>query len=108
MTLEEIFSNSANKNKMSANSTCIGGKPLKLSSTADEREQFEEPSMDRIIPTLINNSVFKLRKESKIIGFSTVLFHFCALISFISLGGVRTLLKFYYDNFKTDEFIKTY
>ena len=27
---------------------------------------------------------------------SSFLFHFCALVSFISLGGVRTLIKFYY------------
>lgn len=27
---------------------------------------------------------------------SSFLFHFCALVSFISLGGVKTLIKFYY------------
>lgn len=30
------------------------------------------------------------------IGLVSFSFHFCALISFISLGGIRTLLKFYY------------
>jgi hypothetical protein len=37
----------------------------------------------------------KLELFSSEIMFS-LLFHFCTLVSFISLGGIRTLIKFYY------------
>jgi hypothetical protein len=81
---EKNFSNSANKNKMSANNA-YWWKTFKTELPyLDEREQFEEPSMVQNQSTLSNNSVLNFEK-SRIIGFSTVLFHFCALISFISL-----------------------
>lgn len=47
----------------------------------------------------------KIKKSSLDVGYTTnltglsvasFLFHFCALVSFISLGGIRTLIKFYF------------
>ena len=46
-----------------------------------------EPLSDSLhleFPSLSSELVFSL------------LFHFCTLVSFISLGGIRTLIKFYY------------
>jgi len=60
------------------------------------RESTIELQKDNTFKIKTTSSSSDIESSNVILTLSSFLFHFCALISFISLGGVRTLIKFYY------------
>ena len=81
--------------------TCIQAEAFKR---GDHTATFKNDETSHFLSTKQNfnkkpmtkaSGYFKLELFSSEIMFS-LLFHFCTLVSFISLGGIRTLIKFYY------------
>ena len=80
------------------------GTPLRINYLSNILPIFKNDEISNFLPSkeksnkdpiTRGNSFIKVELLSSEIIFS-LLFHFCTLVSFISLGGIRTLIKFYY------------
>jgi hypothetical protein len=95
--LDSIFSTSLNlKSTELPNKSANPINNALLSSHPKGEEQ--EPKGTSLLGKLenFNFETLVLDHSSKLYIFASFLFHFCTLISFVSLGGIRTLIKFYF------------
>jgi hypothetical protein len=106
---QNYFSSFANKNKMGNNSgywwsflkmdlkleskSAFKVKTNSFSNINQYIERNEKNTDSTKFPLTVSNFNDKFIIPSIL---SSFLFHFCAIISFISLGGIRTLIKFYF------------
>ena len=102
-SFKNYFASFANKNKM-GNNTAYWWTFLKMDLKLESKSEFKVKTnlfsnindliaKDEKFPLAVSNFNDKFIFPSIL---SSFLFHFCAIISFISLGGIRTLIKFYF------------
>lgn len=89
------FSRANYKNKIGINNSYWWGSLKQDIDYLDQKEILNQNFQNNLKMPVLNTSSLSI-KNPGLISLSTFLFHFCVLISFVSLGGIRTLIKFYY------------